>query len=81
MTTRTKVLAVVGVVAAVGVVLYLRRKEQNGRVTFTQFNAADCQCYEVFYDANAKPIRSEKRTKEQCLAADPDLFGDFTNCP
>lgn len=81
MTTKTKVLIALGVVGVGAAIYFARRKEQDGRVAFSQFNASECQCWEVLYDAAAKPIRSEKRTKAQCLDADPDLAVEFENCP
>lgn len=78
MTTRTKVIIAV-VVAAAGVALYMRaRRDRDGKVSFTQFSEKDCECFEVFYGADAKPLRSEPRPRSVCEAEDPDLFA---SCP
>lgn len=73
MTTRTKVIIAVVALAGVGAYVYYRR-DRDGKVSFTQFTEKDCECFEVFYGADAKALRSEKRPRSACDEADPDLF-------
>lgn len=79
MTQRTKLL--LGAAAAVGLVLFLRRKSSaaSGSAFFTELNMVDCNCFSVEFFRDGT-TRSTKVPLTRCMADETGLADKAKQC-